>query len=558
MSATDTSPTSWTLEAAPTGVPAAPAARRAHPWRVTLELAGALPLATRLRLLILVGCATLALVQDAPLVLAGIVVVALTELGRADAWRLATCAEAVAAAMVVLTTTHQASAALPLLLLAAFRAGDHGRTRDVLGVAGLTALTLMVGWQPLHRFAEAGSTMVSDASIWLGLATGFGMLQCLSLRQAGREASTTDRTAEEAAYLVYRLRQLVRRLPSGLHAPAVAEELLDSVLAELVADWAAVLVRLDDDVASPLVVRGSDRVPWPDPAQSSGSPSVAWHTRATVTDVRAGDIAGRRHGSAMLCLPLLDADDGLIGLLVVERLTATPFDAGEVSRAERAVSRLAPHLEAALMFTDLQMMATTAERERLAREMHDGVAQDLVALSFLLDALGRQLRATSPEAERSVAHVRTELTRMVSDIRYSISDLRSSVRPERGLGAALSSQVQSIAASGRLTMHLSLHESTFRLPVQVETTLLRAAQSLLHEIRCDQTVSEIWLSLDVEPPHAELIMRHDGSDGDHLDEQLARHLGQFGVLAVERPGELRLTTSTVEQAATALAGEGRA
>ena len=135
------------------------------------------------------------------------------------------------------------------------------------------------------------------------------------------------------------------------------------------------------------------------------------------------------------------------------------------------------------MFSDLQLVAMTAERERLAREMHDGVAQDLVALSFLLDALGRQLRKTSPDAEQSVAQVRSELTRMVSDIRYSISDLRSSVRPERGLGAGLSSQVQSIAASGRLTMHLSLHESTFRLPTQIETTLLRAAQSLATEAR---------------------------------------------------------------------------
>jgi signal transduction histidine kinase len=558
MSAADTSPSSWVLEAEGTDTCAEPTSRASQAWRQTEQIASRIPLATRLRLLILTGCAALALVQHAPLVLVGIAVVALTELAPPDAWRIATLAQAIAAATVVLTTTQQGSAAFPLLLVAAFRAGDLGLPRDVLGVVATTALTLLVGWQPLHHLAEASSPMVSDGIVWLGLAAGLGMLQCLSLRAARQHPSGSERAAHEAAYLVYRLRQLVRRLPNGLDAPDVAEELVDSVLAGVVADRAAVLVRRDGDLASPLVVRGSDRVPWRDPARSPGTPSVAWHSRRTVADVRVRDGDGRRLGSAMLCLPLLDADSELIGLLVLDRLTPTPFSSAEVAHAEETVSRLAPHLDAALMFSDLQIVATTAERERLAREMHDGIAQDLVALAFSLDALGRQLRKTSPDAAQSVAQVRAELTRMVSDIRYSISDLRTSVRPERGLGAVLSSQVQSIAASSRLTMHLSLHESTFRLPAQLETTLLRAAQSLLHDIRSDQTVSEIWLSLDVEPPRAELIMRHDGTAADHLDEDLARHLDQLGVVAVERPGELRLCTGPVERVATALVGEGLA
>ena len=141
----------------------------------------------------------LGLVQDAPLVLAGIAVVALTELARSSSWQLATCIQAVAAATVVLTTTHHGSAAFPLLLLAVFRAGDRGRPRDVLAVAATTALTLLAGWQPLHRYAQAGSTLLADSSLWLGLATGLGMLQCFSLRQAGHDASGTERAAEEAA-----------------------------------------------------------------------------------------------------------------------------------------------------------------------------------------------------------------------------------------------------------------------------------------------------------------------------------------------------------------------
>jgi signal transduction histidine kinase len=174
-----------------------------------------------------------------------------------------------------------------------------------------------------------------------------------------------------------------------------------------------------------------------------------------------------------------------------------------------------------------------------------------VALAFSLDILGRQLRATSPDAEKAVSDVRSELTRMVRDIRFSISDLRSSVRPERGVGAALSSQVQSLASSTGLTVHLSLRESTFRLPAQIEAALLRAAQSMLHDIRADDTVREIWLSLDVEPPRAELVIRHDGATLNHVSDELWLYLAQRGVAAREGPGELRLSTAPASTARTA-------
>jgi signal transduction histidine kinase len=516
-----------------------------------------LPLATRLRLVITVSSAALGLGQGVPLVAAVSAGVAVTELGGQRWWRLGTYAQAFAVAVAVLATAPQSSAALPLLLLAAFRAGDLGRPRDVVAVTTATAVTLVAGWEALSGEVAPAAAVATDVGVWLGLATTLGMLQCLALRQSLHDDSGSEQAAQEATYLVHRLEQLVRRLPNGLHAPAVAEELLDSVLAHVVADRAAVLVRRDGDIASPLVIRGADRVPWRDPVRSPGTPSVSWKTSTTVADVRLEDRDGRRLGSAMLCLPLLDADAVLIGLVILERLTPTPFDPHEMGRAEQAAARLSPHLQAALMFGDLQVVASVAERERLAREMHDGIAQDLVASAFALDVLGRQLRSTSPDAEKAVAEVRGQLTRMVRDIRFSISDLRSSVRPERGVGAALSSQVQSLASSTGLTMHLSLRESTFRLPAQIEAALLRAAQSMLHDVRTDPTVTEIWLSLDVEPPQAELLVRHDGAAPGHLNDELVLYLAQLGVSAVAGPGELRLRTRPFERTAPALAGDGR-
>lgn len=254
----------------------------------------------------------------------------------------------------------------------------------------------------------------------------------------------------------------------------------------------------------------------------------------------------------MICVPLLAADDVLIGLVVIERLGDEPISDTQIAGVERAVGRYGPQLQAALLFTDLQMVASVTERERLAREMHDGVAQDLVALAFLLDALGRDLRTVDTGAEASVTRVRDELTRVIGDIRFSIADLRSSVRPERGLGAALSSQVQSLASSTSLTTHLSLRESTFRLPAHVETALLRTAQACLHYVRTDPTASEVWVSLDVESPSVTFSCRHDGVAAIDLPDDLRTQLQRLGVRVEARVGELHVRSEVYRPAVAAL------
>jgi signal transduction histidine kinase len=512
-----------------------------QPWSLDV------PLAVRLRLALAAGCAALAFVQHTPWVMAGAFVMALTELAGGRWWASATAVQALLAAATVLGTSAQGAAALPLLIVAAFRAGERGRMRDVVATVALTAAATAAGWYSLAAAVPVGDLVV-DTLQWLTLAAGVGLLQAVSV---GRAADSLDvLAAREAASLATQLTELARSLPNGLHAPAVAEALLEAAVdpdaAAPIADRAAVLVRRDEQVASPLAVRGSHRVPWRDPVRSEGTPARAWRTRTTVSEVRPADVDGRRRGSAMLCVPLLDAGGELLGLLVLERLAPVAFDADARRCAERAAARYSPHLQAALLFGELQLVATISERERLAREMHDGIAQDLVALAFSLELLGRQLRDTSPTAEQSVRRVRGEVTRLVRDIRFSIADLRSSVRPERGLGAALSSQVQAMATATGLTMHLSLRESTFRLPAQLETAYLRVAQSVLHDVRCDPSAHEVWLSLEVEPPGAELVVRHDGERGHDLENQLVEQLGRLGVSVSARVGELRVASGLPE------------
>ena len=193
---------------------------------------------------------------------------------------------------------------------------------------------------------------------------------------------------------------------------------------------------MGDDRVTPVALPGVERVPWRDPVRSPGTPHDAWTQRKLVHHVRPADATGRRLGSATLAVPIADRDDELIGLLVMERTTSRAFTAADIAAVVESTDRLAPHLHAALAFDELRHVAEVSERDRLAREMHDGVAQDLAALGFSLDAATKRVAAVDPVTATALVAVRAEVNRTIRGIRLSISDLRSSVRPERGLGAA--------------------------------------------------------------------------------------------------------------------------
>lgn len=415
----------------------------------------------------------------------------------------------VVGAAVTAPTTR---ALLPLLLVPAFRAGEvHGR-RAAVRVALALLLAPVAGVALAWRADDGGSAQLVTLSQWWLLAVGLATLSAWNRQVEVDRAQPHGAMAREAGRLLGRLQDLARGLPAGLDAPAVAQILLDDVLERAPAERCAVLVRVGAglDQLSPVAVRGVERVPWRDPIGSEGTAHQAWTTRRVVCDVRKHDEGGRRHGSALLALPVADRDDELLGLVLVERLDERGFDADEIAHASATVDRLAPHLHAALAFTELRHLNEVAERERLAREMHDGVAQDLSALGFSLDVLARRAGQIDESLAGAARGVRAELNRTIRDIRLSIADLRSSAHPDRGLGAAVSSHVEALAAATGVQVTLSLRESTFRLPSHVEAALLRLIQDFLTDVRGQGDVRQVSVALESDAPTARVGLSREG------------------------------------------------
>jgi signal transduction histidine kinase len=466
--------------------------------------------------------------------------------GRA---RIAACA--LISCLTVGLSSGYSTSALPLLLFAALRAGEEEGVRAVVVERLLSGAALAVG-AGLIPHGRTMATPVGALVQWWTLGLALGLLVSLAGRVQPASAATTQQAAARAAArLSERLQDVARDLPLGLDAAAVAQTLLDVMYADVPADVSAVLVRVDDNAVSPLALRGATRLPWRDPMRAGGALHTAWTTQRSTEEMRPGDdVGGRRRGSSTLCVPITDNRTS-VGLAVLERRAGSPFTEEEVARCEEAAAWVASHLQAALHFAELQRSATMFEREQLAREMHNGVAQDLAFVGFGLDSLSRTVGADE-RAKADIAALREEVSRMMGDIRLSINELRGGIRPDQGLGRVLSSQIQHFGATTGTSVQVELRESPARLPVDVEMSLARLTHELLMDARTGKA-SSVRLTLDSEPPTALFVLEHDGETrwqaGDHPSPQLSKLDGCIEVLRPQNGAGLMVVVRVRDEAA---------
>ncbi len=167
---------------------------------------------------------------------------------------------------------------------------------------------------------------------------------------------------------------------------------------------------------------------------------------------------GQEHGYSLV-VPLQTADR-TVAVLGIERPEA-PFANDAIEIVERLARESALRLDAALLFSDVRTIATAEERRRVAREIHDGIAQELASIGYVVDDLAADVDDT--RTRDALSGLRAELSRVIGELRMSIFDLRSEVATA-GLGATLSDYARWVGATSDLTVHLTLDESPNRLP----------------------------------------------------------------------------------------------
>lgn len=427
---------------------------------------------------------------------------ALVQRERSWLWRAAIVIEVTLVALAVPSTGGASSPLLPYSLGPLFAIGFRTGVRQV-GLAGAyVGALLLTGLRYESVQADQRDYLVSAVQ-WCVLGIAFGLVAAWARALVASEDPTTHYA--EVSRLLEELRGVARRLPGSLDPVSAAETLLDECGEVTAFDRGAVFVSSSTERLTPLVVRGAERIDLDTRVDGGGHLAQAWQTGDVVRDT-GRDV---RSGMASLLVVPIASEDACIGLVVLESHLPNAFPSAEVQQVGRLVAGSAARLESSLLFDEIRRIATVEERQRVAREIHDGIAQELVYVGYELDALGADLAAKRGAPRESVRRVREHVTRIISELRLSIFTLRTAPEPG-GLGAALGEYVRSVANAAGIAVHLSLSEDPARLPADAEAELLRIAQEAVSNARKHAKARNLWVTLHVDPPRALLRVEDDG------------------------------------------------
>ncbi|MGA8845782.1 MAG: histidine kinase [Nocardioides sp.] len=168
----------------------------------------------------------------------------------------------------------------------------------------------------------------------------------------------------------------------------------------------------------------------------------------------------------------------------------------------------AVQLDTALLFSDFRDLASSDVRQRLAREMHDGVAQDIASLGYLVDALAS--RPADDGQAQQLRVLRERITTIVAEVRQSVLTLRTSIGESQSLGAAIGSVARHLSESSGIPIRVRLDEQSTRLRPEVEAELFRITQEAMNNAIKHARCTAIDVTCQVHAPDALIVIRDDG------------------------------------------------
>jgi signal transduction histidine kinase len=193
------------------------------------------------------------------------------------------------------------------------------------------------------------------------------------------------------------------------------------------------------------------------------------------------------------------------------------------------------------------------ERRRIARELHDGLGQELTAAKIMLQEILHQddfdesrdasRRGPSEGARVSVQEVSGMIDRMIQQVRNISYLLHPPLLDEIGLRSALGWFLEGLTKRGNIQTFLETDPSDFpRLAPEVETGLFRIVQEALTNVFRHAHASKVWVSLGERKKEIAVTVRDNGV-GVH--EHSAQH----------RQGNTGVGLSSMRQRAKELGGE---
>ena len=416
---------------------------------------------------------------------------------------------------------------------------SHPPMRSFLG-APVQAMGRVFGNIYLAEKRNASEFSKDDEESLIVLATQAGV--------AIANASLYDEVRSREQWL-NALRDITTRVLGGEEEARLLESIAEHARQVAGAD-AATIVSVSDTpgelvVAAAVGARASEMRGQTLPADGSISGAVMQNGQSlSIDDVSADRRAFQpivrlgRHGPAVF-VPLR-VPGGAAGTLMVTKLKGSPrFDERRVQLVETLADQASVAIEYGRAQTELQRLGLMEERERIAKELHDGIIQSLFAVGMGLQ--GTALMARSPDVTVRIENAVEELDKVIRDLRNYIFGLRPGILADRQLDQALRVLGEEMQSRSHATVEVDIDAALAASLSGRSSEIIQLTREALSNVARHSQATRASLRLARHGSEALLVLEDNGvgfdtssdSNGFGMSNMRARaeHLG--GTLVVE-------------------------
>ena len=178
-----------------------------------------------------------------------------------------------------------------------------------------------------------------------------------------------------------------------------------------------------------------------------------------------------------------------------------------------------------LMFKQQDMIEE--EKHRLARELHDGICQDLVFLK--MDLVNSQDKYRKNLGEEYYRHLVNSFEEMIREVRAILNDLKPRVLEELGLETAINKLSENIISENNIKGQVNILGFNDRIDDKLEVAIYRIIQESLSNIVKHSGADEFDISLISEKGNIRLLISDDGKGFEEQNNNINNFQTGFGL-----------------------------
>ncbi len=270
-------------------------------------------------------------------------------------------------------------------------------------------------------------------------------------------------------------------------------------------------------------------------AQTGETLLIAETNRAEAAEAGSGEGWGvpgvAKEGLRSLAIVPLKAKEATVGVLGAATRRSCCLSAAEVELLSAIGSQVGIALENARLYQRSRQVAILEERNRLAREIHDALAQGLTGIIVQLEAMERLAQRRPEQALASLQRAKDLARRSLQEARRSVWGLRPRSLEDMTLTEALQARVEALREEAQVEASLGVSGTRRILSPDVELNLFRIAQEALVNIQRHAQAKTVHVQFDFGNAHLRLVVEDDGvglpTTGEGSDD--GRGLGLTGM-----------------------------